>query len=235
MAKRKEDKVTRIRNAILASSAIVVVIVIGYGTLYSTGVTQSGTFVEGTHYTSVDNPQRRRPTDPIVVTEFFSYGCIHCKNFDPLLDDWLPTLPEDVVFNRSPVTFSPAWAILGQSYLALESAGALEANHRRIFRAIHDNRRQFMSADMVADFVDGRGISKDEFLKAYNSSAVRRALANGDARQRSFAIASVPTLVVAGKYIVSMDVGRPQVLDVVDHLIELERNERQTQAAEGHL
>ncbi len=233
MAKHKEKDVALLRNGILAAVGIIVVGVIVYGTLYSTGATQSGAFVEGTHYVEVENPPRRRPTDPIVVTEFFSYGCIHCKNFDPLLDDWLPTLPEDVVFKRSPVAFSPAWAMLGQSYLALESVDALDANHRRIFRAIHDQGRQFASVDMIADFVDGRGVTKDEFMEAYNSTRVRRALATGDAHQRTFAIASVPTLVVADKYIINMDVGRRQALEVVDYLIALEQDERQPEASDG--
>ena len=234
MAKRKDNKINLLRNGILAFVGIVVVGVIVYGTLYSSGVTQSGAFVEGTHYIAVENPARRRPTDPIVVTEFFSYGCIHCKNFDPLLDDWIPTLPEGVEFKRSPVTFSPAWAILGQAYLALESAEALDPNHRRIFRAIHDNGLQFLTVDSVAEFVDGRGITREEFMEAYNSNAVRRALAEGDGQQRAFAVASVPSLVVAGKYIVSMDVGRARALDVVDHLIALERSERQP-ATDGSL
>ena len=86
---------------------------------------------------------------------------------------------------------------------------------------------------MIADFVDGRGVTKDEFIEAYNSSRVRRALATGDARQRTFAIASVPTLVVADKYVVSMDVGRRQALEVVDYLIALEQDERQPEAADG--
>ena len=82
-----------------------------------------------------------RPTQPITVTEFFSYGCIHCKNFEPLIADYIETLPPDVEFRRVPVAFSPAWALLGQSYLALEAVNALEQNHDRIFRAVHDNTR----------------------------------------------------------------------------------------------
>ena len=42
MAKRKDNKINLLRNGILAGVGIIVVGVIVYGTLYSSGVTQSG-------------------------------------------------------------------------------------------------------------------------------------------------------------------------------------------------
>ena len=68
---------------------------------------------------------------------------------------------DNVTFVPSPVIFSPIWEILAQSHYALDSIGALEANHDRLFRAIHDSGRQFLTPEMVADFVDG--LPKDQF------------------------------------------------------------------------
>ena len=87
MKVKPDNKVTRARNTILTFVVLVAILIIGYGTLYSTGITE-GEFVEGDHYQLVDNPTRRRPGEAIKVTEFFSYGCIHCRNFDPLLENW---------------------------------------------------------------------------------------------------------------------------------------------------
>ena len=75
---------------------------------------------------------------------------------------------------------------------------------------------------MIADFVDGHGIGKEVFLRNFNSPQVRRALQQVNEDQRQLPIASVPTLVVAGKYLVNMDNGRKAALDVVDYLIALE-------------
>lgn len=217
-------RVKWVRNGIMGAVVLMVAAVLGYGILYSTGVTDSGEFVAGEHYRLIEDAERRRPGEPIAVTEFFSYSCVHCRNFQPLIEDWLDDLPEDVGFERAPVAFNATQAILARAYVALEQLDALEANHLRIFRAIHDNGRQFLSKEQVADFVDGRGTDRQNFLDAYDSAPVRRKVAAGDARQRRFAIASTPTLVVAGRYAVGMGAGRRQALNIVDYLIDLERN-----------
>ena len=85
MTSRTDRKVMRTRNSIIAFVSLVAITVIGYGTLYTTGITE-GEFAANDHYRVVDNPPRRRAGEPILVQEFFSYGCIHCRNFDPLLD-----------------------------------------------------------------------------------------------------------------------------------------------------
>ena len=157
------------------------------------------------------------------MTEFFSYGCVHCRSFDPLIEDWREDLGEGAAFERVPVAFSPEWAILGQAYLALQQTGALARNHERLFRAIHDNGRQFLSANQVADFVDGHGISREAFLEAYRSTDVRQTLARNEARRDRLGITSVPRLTVADKYRINMDVGRRQALEVADHLVALEQ------------
>lgn len=224
MASRKsrEGQVKRVRNSILGGVAAISLLVVGYGLLYSTGATQ-GEILEGTHYRILDSYDRRRPGEAVKVQEFFSYGCIHCKNFDPLIERWLTDLPEGVSFSRSPVAFSPSWTLLAQTYFTLEYLKILDPNHSRLFRQIHNNRRQFTSADEVAEFIDGNGATKEEFLRAFNSPDVRRAIRESDADQRNLAIASVPTMVVAGKYVVNMDNGRKVALEVVDHLLMLEQ------------
>ena len=227
MAKRRRNlqtrNVNRVRNSIIGAAVVVVVAVLGYGILYSTGATVSGEFIAGEHYRLIEDASRRRPGDAIVVTEFFSYACIHCRNFQPLVEDWRRDLPEDVRYERSAVSFNVSWALLAQAYAALEQIGAVDANHERIFRAIHDNGRRFQSKEQIADFVDGRGTDRQAFLDAYDSAAVRRKIATQDAQQRRFAIAATPTMVVAGRYAVGTDAGRRQTLNIVDYLIDLER------------
>ncbi|MCZ6619274.1 MAG: hypothetical protein O7E57_14205, partial [Gammaproteobacteria bacterium] len=73
MKAKIDTRVTRARTTIFAFAVVVVVLIIGYGTLYSTGITE-GEFVAGEHYRLIENPPRRRPGEAIKVTEFFSYG-----------------------------------------------------------------------------------------------------------------------------------------------------------------
>lgn len=221
----REQRVTAIRRGILGSAAVIVGALVLWGLFYGLGAGEGGEITADDDYRVVQDPPRRRPGEPIVVTEFFSYGCVHCRNFDPLIEDWREGLAEGVVFARAPVTFSPEWAVLGQAYLALLQAGALEANHERIFRAVHDNGRTFLSAGQIADFVDGNGVTRQQFLDAYNSPAVRRTLARNEARQRKLGISTVPTITVADVYVVNMDVGRRRSLEVADALVALIRTE----------
>ena len=218
-------KVNRLRNGIIGFVIALAAAVVGYGLFYSVGGVDPGDIVEGEHYRLIEDPPRRRPEDPIVVTEFFSYACVHCKNFQPLVEDWVSDLPDDVRYERSAVSFSAAWAMLAKTYFALEQEGALEANHERIFRAIHDNGRQLGTLAEIADFVAGRGIERQAFVDAYNSREVRRKTAGEDTRQRRLGIVSTPTVVVADRYAVGMEVGRRRALEIVDHLIALERDE----------
>jgi hypothetical protein len=55
---------------------------------------------------------------------------------------------------------------------------------------------------------------------------VRRQLADDDNRRREFGIQSTPTLVVARQYVIDMDVGRRQALELVDQLVARTRAER---------
>ena len=182
------------RNTIIGFITVVAIAILGFGTYVSTDFAD-GEIVANEDYRVLDNPRPRRPGDPIEVVEFFSYGCVHCKNFEPLVDDWAEDLPEDVAFTKQPATFSPIWALLSQTYLTLEAADALEQNHERMFRAIHDTGRQFLTPEMVADYIDGRGLSADEFLREFNSPQVRDAMRDADRAQREYQIAATPSLV----------------------------------------
>ncbi len=224
MTARTERQVTRVRNAIVGSILVLIAVVLAIGIYYSTG-SKPGEFTAGEHYLVLEETQRRRAGEPIKVQEFFSYGCVHCRNFDPMLDDWKKTVAPDVVFERVPATFSPAWMVLAQTYYALEELGALERNHQRVFRAIHDTGRQFVSIEAMADFIAGGGMTRDAFLAAANGPGVRGKLREAERAQRTLLISGVPTLIVANRYLVGMNVGRKTALEIVEHLIELERAE----------
>ncbi len=224
MSKKKSSNVALVRGLIIGGVALLAVLVVGYGLIYTTGATQ-GAFVEGEHYQLLENAERRRPGANVEVVEFFSYACIHCKNFDPLINEWLETKPENVDFTRVPVTFSPQWILLAQAYYTLVALDILELNHERVFRRIHNTRRMFDDAEDFAAFIDGNGATAAEVVEAWNGSEVRRMLRDGEALQRQIVITAVPAIVVDGRYMVGMEVGRKVALEVVDHLIAREQGD----------
>jgi predicted DsbA family dithiol-disulfide isomerase len=83
----------------------------------------------------------------------------------------------------------------------------------------------------MADFIDGHGASRQQFLDAFNSQEVRRALRDADVEQRALVINTVPTLVVADRYVVNMDFGRKLALDIMDFLIAKELAAQSEQTA----
>ncbi len=221
---KKDNKVIMARNTIIAFVSIVAIGILAFGTYVSTGIGAGEIGEENNDYKVLDNPRPRRTGDPIEVIEYFSYACIHCKTFDPIIEQWAAEQADDVAFSRMPATFSPIWALLSQTYLTFEDQDVLDQNHSRMFRAIHDAGRQFLTPEMVAEYVDGRGLSSAEFLRAFNSPAVKETMRKAERDQLTFQIAATPSLVVAGKYLVGMNNGQRRALRVVEHLIELERN-----------
>ena len=224
--KRGTDKVETTRNAIFGVIIAIGVALVGLGIYLSSGLAQNATPTEGEDYALIENADRIRIGDPINVYEFFSYGCVHCRNFDPELEEWLVTTDEDVAFSRKPAAFSRTWTLLGQGYLALEQADALEGNHAKLFSAVHDFGKTFRSGQEIADYLDSETLPAAEFMRAFNSPKVRRKLSQAETDSRRYNVQSVPTMIVADKYTVDMGNGMQRALEVVDYLIGQERTER---------
>ena len=224
--KRGTDKVETTRNAIFGVIIAIGVALVGLGIYLSSGLAQNATPTEGEDYALIEKADRIRIGDPINVYEFFSYGCVHCRNFDPELEEWLVTTDEDVAFSRKPAAFSRTWTLLGQGYLALEQADALEGNHAKLFSAVHDFGKTFRSGQEIADYLDSETLPAAEFMRAFNSPKVRRKLSQAETDSRRYNVQSVPTMIVAGKYTVDMGNGMQRALEVVDYLIGQERTER---------
>ncbi|MBL4682842.1 MAG: thiol:disulfide interchange protein DsbA/DsbL [Pseudomonadales bacterium] len=184
-------------------------------------------FKEGQHYSLLENPRRIRG-DKIEVMEFFSYGCIHCYNLEDDLLDWTEDKKESVKFIRTPVIANEQWRTFGRAYYAMQAEGLLEANHKRVFREIHEVRRNQNLAERFSEFLfsNSQSEEKESFIKSFNSLPITQKIERADQLARRFKIATVPNLVVNGKYLVraSSSVGLSRMLDVVDHLIELENS-----------
>ena len=234
MAKRRHhqrktsERLRLIRIGIIAAIGVVVVVMGGYGIFYGAAVDVAGEAREGDHYRVVAGVEGNSRV--LEVVEYFSYACVHCRNFDALIDDWQETLPDGVRFRRAHVAFSPAIALLARAHVVLEQSGAAEANHDRLFRAIHDRNRQFTTGEVLADYVDGFGIDRETFLTTLRSPRVARTVAENDRAFQAFSLVSVPSMTVAGKYVINMDVGRKQALEIVDRLL---RRELASRGGEG--
>ena len=211
------------------------VIVVGIVVALSTVVIRDaplGEYVEGEHYVIVDNPRRVRG-DRVEVMEFFSYACPHCYNFEPDLKDWVESNEEAVRFVRTPAVGNDYWLLLARNYYTMEELGILEDQHMAFFREIHDVKRQFTNPALLARHFDGKGTSESAYRDMWNSTAVAQKLSRADQMGRRLQVASVPSVVVHGKYMVKISraVGPNRMLDVVDHLVAKVQAEKAGAAA----
>lgn len=222
---QEPPKVRRLRRMIIAGFGALLVLVGAIG-IWAVVTGGSLGLAEGEHYQTLPDHDRER-SGPITVTEYFSYGCVHCRNFEPQIESWSRRLPEDVQFERVPVSFSPAWRTLARAYYTLEQLDLLERHHQRIFDAIHVSGLNLATPEAVAQLLGGQGADAETIRRTMQSPSVRRQVDAADRRARELAISAVPTLVVDDRYRISSgDLSRRQILEVADRLIARERELR---------
>ena len=178
--------------------------------LAQSGLTEGQDFVRLKQPVPVDVPAGQ-----VEVLEFFSSGCIHCFNFEPLVKTWLKQKPAHVVFRRVPVFSEP----LQRAYYALEAMGQLEAVHDKLFALFFNDqvRPAGNKPEAVADWAAKAGVDRARFLEAYQSfgvaGKVRRATQLADLYQ----VEGTPAVGVAGRFLVPGQAER--TLPVVNALI----------------
>lgn len=172
-----------------------------------------------------------QPTDSpgkLEVLEFFWYGCPHCNAFEPAVKEWVKRLPADVVFKKVHVALGPSWAPHQQLYYTLDALGKSAALDDKVFAALHVEQVSLDKPERMADFVAKHGVDRKAFLDTYASFAVQTKMRKATQQAQAWGLDGVPALGVNGKYFTapSMARGNAQALQVVDHLLELERKAR---------
>jgi thiol:disulfide interchange protein DsbA len=176
---------------------------------------------EGTHYQRLAQPIPMAPTGKVEVVEFFWYGCPHCFALEPLVEQWLARLPPDVNFRRAPAAFTPQYEFHQRVYFALEAMGEVATVHRKLFNAIHLEKKRLGSEAEVVAFVSGLGLDGAKFSETLKSFGVATKARQARQLAEGYRIDGVPAVGVQGRYITSaaMAGGNERVFQVVDHLV----------------
>jgi thiol:disulfide interchange protein DsbA len=163
-------------------------------------------------------PQPTLPAGQIEVIEFFSYGCPHCSNFEPLLVKWRAQQKPDVVVKKVPVSFGRAeWAALGRLYITLSALGQADNLTPAVFEAVHKDRIRLEDEKVRNDWLAKKGVDVKKFNDTWRSFSVDAQYKRAEQMSVSYKVMSVPNLVVAGTYLV--EGGDPAGLSTVDGLI----------------
>jgi len=185
-------------------------------------------FDEGTHYTRLVPSQ---PTvggaDKIEVAEFFWYGCPHCFDFDPALNRWAENKPANVRFVHVPAMWNDVLKVHAQLYYTEEvlvrngvitdAAGFRNA----VFEEYHRRSNRLLTEQAITRVFERFGVSAEDFLKTWESFEVAQKLRVANDLARRYQIASVPAIVVNGKYRTgAAEAGSyPKLLELIDELV----------------
>ena len=141
------------------------------------------------------------PKDKIEVIQFFYYGCPHCFDQQPLIEDWLAKKPADVEFRLVPALRDDKWIPLTKAYFALEELGEVKRLHRPIYDVINFDGVMLSEEDKLFAWVARNGVEREKFLAVYNSERVQAKVEAARKATADYQIKATPTLVVAGKYL----------------------------------
>ncbi len=164
----------------------------------------------GTHYTLVEKPQP--PTaakGKVEVDEVFWYGCGHCYKLDPTLETWNQGKAAYVEFVRVPVVWGPVHRQHAKLFYVLQALGRTDL-HTTVFDAIHrDGNMLAAYTDEEAraiqrTFLQQHGVTAKAFDDAYDSMPVASSLARAEQLTKAYDVASVPLIIVNGKYLTSV-------------------------------
>lgn len=163
------------------------------------------------------------PTDGTVeVIVFFSYACPHCYRFEPYIEKWMKTKPDNVKLIHIPIVFSANWEALASLYYAAEVLGVQDKMHSIIFESMHGRGKHARSMDDLKVVFAANGVSAEQLEQALNSFTVAAKTRKAKNMTKAYGIESVPNIVVQGKYMTNGTLAErhENVFKVVDFLAE---------------
>ena len=168
------------------------------------------------------------PKDKIEVLQFFYYGCPHCFDQQPLIDDWLLKKSADVEFRTLPALRDDKWLTLTRAYFALDKLGHARRLHRPVYDVINFDGVMLTDEQKLFDWVARNGVDRARFIEAFNSDENRALVDAARKLTNDYNIRATPTMVVAGKYLFSSGQAGShfEAMKLLDQFIDLARRER---------
>ncbi|MFO1322638.1 MAG: thiol:disulfide interchange protein DsbA/DsbL [Burkholderiales bacterium] len=185
--------------------------------------------VEGQNYARLRNPQPVETGKNIEVIEFFSYGCPHCGELEPILQNWLKNKPADVTFRRVPVMFQPKWETLAKVYYTIDALGEDMKLSPEVFAAIHGKGTNLANEKDFFDWAASKGLDRKKVEDLFNSFAIVGKVNRAKQLAQVYGIQSVPTVIVDGKYATGperLSGGHSGMPLMIDALVQKSRAER---------
>ena len=198
-------------------------------------------WVQGEHYFLIQPPQPTNlPAGKVQVTEVFSYACPACNQFYPIFDRLKAGLPANVVVDYVAASFNVAedWPVFQRAFYTAQLLGIADRTQDAMFDAVwksgelavFDQANNRLKSplptieDVAAFYQRTAGVPKDKFLATARSFTVDVRMKRANAQVAAYQADSTPTLVVNGKYRLTVNSagGYDQTLALVKYLVARE-------------
>jgi protein dithiol oxidoreductase (disulfide-forming) len=217
----------------LAMTRYLAVLLAGLMLVSAQGIEAATDWKEGQHYFRVQVQKRTSvPAGMVEVMEVFSYGCIACDRFQPVVHKLAGGLPPNARMVYLPASFNPAeaWPMFQRAYLTAQALGIADKTHDAMYEAVwktgelgisdpttHKLKRTLPSIEDAARWYNKRtGVAVDKFVATSKSFSVEMKMKEADDLVRAYQVDGTPTLIVNGKYRVNN-----QAMGSVEQMIEL--------------
>ena len=184
-------------------------------------------YKEGEHYTRLIPTQGTvGGADKIEVAEVFMYSCPHCYTLEPYINQWAENKDPNVRLVRIPAIFNQLALMHAQLYYTefyLAQTGILKdqlAFREMVFEEFHRRGNRLTSEDAIRRLFTRAGVSEEDFNRTWGSFEVNQSLRVAQDLARRYGIASVPKVVVNGKYTTDVGTagGYTELLELIDEL-----------------
>jgi len=164
----------------------------------------------------------------VEVIDFFWYGCPHCYNLQPALEEWIKRAPPDVALRRIPAILRDGWAPHARIYYTLESLGELDRLHQEVYHGYHVQELHMSKSDVMAQWAVRHGIDRKKWADAYNSAEVTQKVARAKNLTLDYNVQGTPSLIVDGRYLTSPAMARSEqrMIPILDDLVRIARERR---------
>lgn len=158
---------------------------------------------EGEHFVVISDEATEKPE----VSEFFSFWCPHCFNFEPLVAQMKSKLDPSVAFNKVHVNFMGFTGpdVQNAATRAMMIARSMKQDKKivdAIFRYIHVQRSSIASMNDLRNIFIVNGVEPEEFDKLSKSFAVNSMVQKNNKAVDKYRkhLKGVPNFIVNGKY-----------------------------------
>ncbi len=134
-------------------------------------------FTAGKHYQVLNTKPSSSPT----VTEYFSFYCPHCYNFEPIMEQVKERIPKNAKFEKVHVSFmgGSMAASMAKAYATMVVLEVEEKMIPVMFRQIHEFKKAPRNVQSLRQIFTDHGVDPEKFDAAFNGVVV-------DSMQRRF-------------------------------------------------